>query len=326
VKRRKFITLLGSAAAWPFAARAQQAAMPVIGLLNAVSFKGSFESYVGEIRLGLKHTGFVEGQNLAIEYRTADGHPERLRDLAAELVRRRVAVIVAIGGPNSALAAKTVTSTIPIVFAMGGDAEIGLVKSLNRPEANVTGISFTSSQLAPKRLELLGELVPQANSIGFLDNMANVSSEIVRRELAAKAKSIGREVVIFYAGTEQEIDRAFDAIVRQRIGGLVVSPDAYLATRRDQIASLAQRHAIPTITTWREVVVQGGLISYSPLLEEAFRQAGVYAGRILKGDRPADLPVQLPTRFELVINLKTAKTLGLDVPPTLLATADQVIE
>jgi putative ABC transport system substrate-binding protein len=298
----------------------------VIGLLNAVSFEGAFETIVAEIRRGLRQTGFVEGETLAIEYRTANGHPERLADLAADLVRRRVAVIVAIGGPNSALAAKTITSAIPIVFAMGGDAvELGLVKSLNRPEANVTGISFTSSQLAPKRLEFLSELVPQATSIGFLDNMANVSSETVRRDLVMKAKSIGRELVIFYAGTEQEIDRAFEAMVQQRIGAIVVSPDAYLNTRRNQIALLAQRHALATITAWR-ADMQGGLISYAPLSAEVFRQAGVYAGRILKGDKPSDLPVQLPTKLELLINLKTAKALGLTVPPTLLAQADEVIE
>jgi putative tryptophan/tyrosine transport system substrate-binding protein len=281
---------------------------------------------VGEIRRGLRQTGFVEGETLVIEYRTANGHPERLADLAADLVRRRVAVIVAIGGPNSALAAKTITSAIPIVFAMGGDAvELGLVNSLNRPEANVTGISFTSSQLAPKRLEFLSELVPQATSIGFLDNMANVSSETVRRDLVMKAKSIGREIVIFYASTEQEIDRAFKAMVQQRIGAIVVSPDAYLNTRRDRIASLAQRHALPAITAWR-ADMQGGLISYAPLTGDTYRQAGVYVGRILKGDKPSDLPVWLPTKLELLINLKTAKALGLTVPPTLLAQADQVIE
>jgi putative ABC transport system substrate-binding protein len=301
--------------------------MPVIGLLNAQSFQGSFEPYVGEIRLGLKQTGFVEGQNVTIEYRTAEGHLERLRDLAADLVGRRVAVIVAIGGANSARAAKAVTSTIPIVFAMGGDAvESGLVNSLNRPEANATGISFTTSQLAPKRLELLGELVPNAKLVGYLDNTVNPTSEIVRKDLLASAKSTGREVVVFYAGTEQEIDRAFEAMAQQRIDMLVVSPDAFLNTRRDQIAARAQQHSLPAITTWREVVLQGGLISYAPVPEEIFRQAGVYAGRILKGAKPADLPVMLPTRFELAINLRAAKALGLTVPPNLLALADEVIE
>jgi putative tryptophan/tyrosine transport system substrate-binding protein len=328
MRRRDFITLLGGAAAiWPLAARAQQPGMPVVGLLNAQSFEGSFEPYVGEIRLGLKQNGFVEGQNVAIEYRSANGRQERLRDLAAELVSRKVAVIVAIGGANSARAAKAITSTIPIVFAMGGDAvEAGLVNSLNRPEANVTGISFTTSQLAPKRLELLGELVPNAKLVGYLDNTVNPSSEIVRKDLLARAKSTGREVVVFYAGTEQEIDRAFEAMAQQQIDMLVVSPDAFLNTRRDQIAVLAQQHSLPAITTWRELVQQGGLISYAPVPEEIFRQAGVYAGRILKGAKPADLPVLLPARFELLINLKTAKTLGLTIPPGILAIADEVIE
>jgi putative ABC transport system substrate-binding protein len=327
LRRREFIALIGGAAAWPLAARAQQPGLLVIGLLNAQSFEGSFESLVGEIRLGLRQSGFVEGQSVTIEYRPANGRQERLRDLAAELVGRQVAVIVAIGGANSARAAKAMTSTIPIVFAMGGDAvEAGLVNSLNRPEANVTGFSFTTSQLAAKRLELLGELVPNGRLVGYLDNTVNPTNETVRKDLIAKAKSTGRDVVVFYAGTEQEIDRAFEAMTQQHIEMLVVSPDAFLNTRRDQISALARQHSLPSITTWRELVQQGGLISYAPLPEEIFRQAGVYAGRILKGAKPADLPVLLPTRFELWINLKTAKTLGLTVPPSLLAIADEVIE
>jgi putative ABC transport system substrate-binding protein len=326
MKRRQFITLLGGAAAtWPLVASAQQRGLPVIGLLNGVSFEGAFSSNVDEIRLGLKETGFVEGQNVRIEYRTADGRSERLQGLAADLVRQQVAVIVAIGGSAPALVAKATTSTIPIVFAMGGDAvDLGLVKSLNRPEANVTGMSFATTQLAPKRLDLLRELAPQAELIGYLDNTTASNNETVRRDLLAKAQSIGREVAFFFAGTEPEIDSAFESMLRQRVGALVVSPDAYLNTRRDRIVLLAQRHAIPTITTWREAATQGGLISYAPA--DVFRPAGVYAGRILKGAKPADLPVQLPTRFELVINLKTAKALGLTVPPGLLAIADEVIE
>jgi putative ABC transport system substrate-binding protein len=327
IRRRELLRLLGgAAAAWPLAARAQQGMLPVIGLLNSQSFEGSFAAYVDQIRLGLKETGFVEGQNVAIEYRTADGHLERLREMAADLARRPVAVIVGIGGGNSALAAKAVTSTIPIVFAMGGDAvESGLVKSLNRPEANVTGSSFTTSQLAPKRLELLLELVPQAKLVGYLDDRV-AGNPPVRRDLVAKAKSIGREVVLFEASSEQEIDHAFEAMAQQRIDALVVSVAAYLNTRRAQINALAQRHALPIITTWREIVPEGALISYGPMPEEIFYQAGVYAGRILKGAKPGDLPVLLPTKFELWINLRTAKALSLAVPNSILAIADKVIE
>jgi putative ABC transport system substrate-binding protein len=326
MRRRDFITLLGGAAAWPLAARAQQPAMPVIGLLSGAAFEGFYTPYVNEFRRGLKEAGFVEGQNVLIEYRTADGRPERLRDLAADLVGQHVAVIVAIGGSSSALVAKATTSTTPIVFAMGGDAvENGLVKSLNKPEANVTGMSFTTSQLAPKRLDMLRELVPQAILFGYLDNTAT-ASETVRRDLAATARAIGREVVVFFAGTEQEIDSAFETMVQQRVGALVVSTDAYLATRRGQIVSLAEHHALPTIYPSLSVIMQGGLIGYGVGMDEMFRQAGIYAGRILKGAKPADLPVQLPTKFELGINLKTAKMLGLTVPPTLLAIADEVIE
>jgi putative tryptophan/tyrosine transport system substrate-binding protein len=328
MRRRELITLLGGAVAWPLAAGAQQQLVrPVIGLLNGVSFEGAFAPYVEEIRRGLKETGFVEGQNVVIEYRSAEGHPERLPELAADLVRRQVAVILAIGGTSSAFAARAATSTIPIVFANGGDAvESGLVKSINRPEANLTGVSFTTSQLAPKRLDLLRELVPQARLIGYLDNTAN-PSEAVRRDLVEKAQSIGRQIVVSLAGTERDIDRAFAGMAQQRIGGLVVGTDAYLNTRRDQILSLAGRYAVPTIVPWgHEAVMQGALISYATLVEEIFRPAGVYAGRILKGAKPADLPVVLPTRFELAINLKTATALGLTVPPSLLAAADAVIE
>ncbi len=327
MNRRDMITLLGGAAAWSVAARAQQTRMPVVGLLNGVSFEGAFAPYVEEIRIGLKEAGFVEGQNVAIEYRSADGHPERLPGLVADLVRRQVAVIVTIGGTNPASVAKAATSIIPIVFAMGGDAvENGLVKSLNQPEANVTGISFTTSQLAPKRLDLLRELAPKATLIGFLDNTVN-PSQAVRRDLMTKGQSIGRSVSVFFAGTESEVDKAFADMSQQRVGGLVVGTDAYLNTRRDQIVSLAERYAIPTIVPWgHDAVREGALASYATLLTEIFRPAGAYAGRILKGAKPADLPVLLPTRFELAINLKTARALGLTAPPSLLAIADEVIE
>jgi putative ABC transport system substrate-binding protein len=325
MRRRELITLIGAAAAWPIAARAQQAVMPVIGLLSGAAFEGFYSAPIREFRLGLKETGFVEGQNVAIEYRTADGHPERLRELAADLVSRQVAVIVAMGGSNSALAAKAVTATIPIVFAMGGDAvDLGLVRTLSRPEANVTGMSFTTSQLAPKRLDLLRELVPQAELIGYLDNVAT-SSALVRNDLMATARSIGRQVLVFYAGTEREIDAAFDTMARQRTGALVISTDAYLASQRDRIVSLAEHYALPTIYP-EGYGIERGLISYGTRSSEMFHQAGIYAGRILRGAKPADLPVMLPTKFELVINLKTAKALGLTIPPSLLAIADEVIE
>jgi putative ABC transport system substrate-binding protein len=323
MRRREFIMLVGSSAAWPLSARAQQPAVPVVGLLSGVSFDGFYTPYVNEIRAGLKEIGFVDGQNVHIEYRTADGHPERLRDLAADLVRLQVAVIIAIGASLSARAAMAVTSTVPIVFANGGDAvDLGLVKSLAKPEANVTGMSFTSSQLAPKRLDLLCQLAPQATLIGYLDNLATATAQI-RDDLTARAHSIGREMAFFYAGTEQQIDEAFAAMVKQHVGAFVVSPDAFLATRLDQIASLARLHALPAIYA---NPVQGGLISYAVAIGEMFRQAGIYAGRILNGAKPADLPVQLPTKFRLVINLKIAKALGIEFPPSLLAIADEVIE
>ena len=272
MKRREFIAALGGAAAWPLVAHAQQAAVPVIGFLSGVSFEGLFAPYVEEFRRGLKETGFVEGQSVLIDYRTANGHPEHLPDLAADLVRRQVAVIVAIGGPGAALAAKETTSTIPIVFAMGGDAvDSGLVKSLNKPEANVTGMGFRNSQLAPKRLELLSELVPQAELFGYLDNIPG--NKAVQKDLVERARSIRREVAFFYAGTEQEIVRAFEAMVQQRVGALVVSSDAYLLTRHEQIVSLAQVHALPTIYSERGAQ-QGELISYEVLVGEMFHQAG----------------------------------------------------
>src|SRR5208337_831144 len=234
MRRREFIALLGGAASWPLAAGAQQAAMPMLGILNGASFNKQFYApLVDQFRLGLKELGFVEGQNITIEYRAANGHSERLRELASDLVKRKAAVILAIGGSNTALVAKATTSTIPIVFAVGGDAVAnGLVRSLNKPEANVTGMSFNNAQLAPERLDLLRELVPHAKLIGYLDNIAT-STDTVRRELVARGRSIGREVLVFYAGTEQEIESAFDEMVRQGVGALVLSADAYLTTRRE---------------------------------------------------------------------------------------------
>jgi putative ABC transport system substrate-binding protein len=325
MRRREFLTVLGGAAAtWPLVAQAQQPT-PIIGLLSGVEIEGIFASNVADFRLGLKETGFVEGQNVSIEYHTANGHAERMQELAADLVRRKVSLIFAMGGSNAVIAAKAATSTIPIVVAFGGDAvDLGLVSSVQKPEANLTGVNYNSSQLAPKRLELLCRIAPQAKLIGYLDNTAT-SSEFVRRELAVAAGSIGREIAVFYAGNEAEVSGAFEAMVRQRVGGFVQSSDAYLAGHRDQIISLAAHHALPAIYASRGPT-QAGLISYGVLTKELLHQAGVYAGRILKGARPSDLPIQLPTKFEMVINLRVAKMLGVTVPTDLLAAADEVIE
>jgi putative tryptophan/tyrosine transport system substrate-binding protein len=327
MKRREFIAGLGgAAAAWPMATRAQQAKMSVIGLLNGVTSEAIAGS-IAAIRRGLQDAGFVEGRNLSIEVRAADGQYERLPALAADLVHRQVAVIIAIGGPPAALAAKAATSTTPIVFAMGADAvEIGLVKSLNRPEANVTGASFATGALAPRRLQLILEMVPHATVIGYLDNQREPTFELRTRNIATAAQTKGRQLVPFGASTEQEIDAAFADMLRRRIGALVVSPDAFFFARQEQIVSLAARHGLPTIYSGREFVVAGGLMSYGVLVEDMYRQAGLYAGRILKGEKPADLPVLFPTKFEFLVNLKAAKSLGLTIPPNLLALADEVIE
>jgi putative tryptophan/tyrosine transport system substrate-binding protein len=329
MRRRDFIAGLGSVAAWPVAVRAQQR-MPTVGLLSGVSIEGA-NSYAGGvdlIRQGLKDVGFVEGQNVLIEYRSADGHPERVKDLADDLVRRQVAVIVVIGGVG--LAAKAATSTIPIVLAQGGDfLQNGLVKNFNKPEANVTGMSLNITELARKRFEFLHALVPHATLFGYLDNLAtgsNPGPTIARQKLVASGHSVGVEVVFFYAGTAGEIDSAFETMVQQRVQAVMVSADAYLHTRSDQIISLAKLHALPAIYAGGDEVRSGGLMGYATNVSEMVRRAGVYAGRLLKGANVADLPVEMPSRFTLHINLKTAKALGLTIPPTLLAIADEVIE
>jgi putative tryptophan/tyrosine transport system substrate-binding protein len=324
MNRRAFIMLLGGAATWPLAARAQQPAVPVIGFLVGVPLE-SYADRIATIRRGLKETGFVEGQNLVIEYRSANGHYEQLPEQAADLVGRRVAVIMAIGSAAPALAAKAATSKIPIVFVLGADpVEAGLVSAISRPEANLTGVSQNNNALGPKRLELMHQLVPGASSIALLINPDNPRSEADASGLAAAR--IGCELAVMSGGSEQQIDIAFAAIAARGIGALVVHNDAFLISRRDQIVALAARFALPAIYAAREDVDQGGLISYAPNFKEMFYQAGVYAGRILKGEKPNDLPVQQPTKFELIINLKTARSLGLNVPPSLLAIADEVVE
>jgi putative tryptophan/tyrosine transport system substrate-binding protein len=327
MKRRELMLLLsGGALAWPLAAGAQQKAVPVIGYLS-VGSADSMAPLLAAFRKGLGETGYVEGQNLAIEYRWAEGQYDRLPALAADLAGRKVDLLVPAGGPAPTLAAKSATSTIPIVFLSGGDPVAdGLVTSLARPGGNVTGVSLMNLELVPKRLELLCELVPQAKVIALLVNSNNPNTErsIVDMEAAARAKAV--QLPILKAGTDGEIDAAFATLVQLRAGGLVVGADPFLAGRGGQLAALALRHAIPTIAALRGFADSGGLISYGTNLTLAYRQLGAYAGKILRGAKAADLPVMQPTTFELVINLKTAKALGLTVPQSILARADEVIE
>ena len=328
MRRREFITLLGGAAvAWPLAARAQQPAMPVVGFLGP----GSLETYVlylAAFRKGLGETGFVEGQNVAIEYRWAEGHYDRMMDLAADLVRRKVSVIAVPGSPPGARAAKAATSTIPIVFSVGEDpVKLGLVASIGRPEGNATGINFFIGEVVAKRLALLQELVPRAIRVGAFINPSDAPrAEVLRTEVQAAASDLGMQLQILSPSTSREIDAAFDALVRERVDALFVGPDAFFNTRRVQLANMAARHAIPTASAVREYVDAGGLMSYGTSLADMYRQVGVYTGRILKGAKPADLPVVQSTKFELVINHQTARMLGVTVPPMLLARADEVIE
>jgi putative ABC transport system substrate-binding protein len=326
VNRRELMLLLGGAMTAARALRAQQKAVPVIGFLGGAS-PGPFAPNLAAFHQGLSETGYVEGQNLAIEYRWAEDHYDRLPALAADLVARKVDVIVASGGLPPALAAKSATSTIPIVFSVGIDPVAGgLVASLARPGGNLTGFSVFVTELMPKRLELLSELVPQAKVIAFLVNPNNAGTEGDVRVLQEAARGKGVQLAIVKAGSESEIDTAFATLVQLQVGALVVEADPFLFSRREQLVALAARHIVPAIYAWREYPVAGGLISYGVNLTAVYRQVGIYAGKILNGEKPADLPVQQPTIFELVVNLKTAKALGLTVPPSILARADEVIE
>jgi len=326
IERREFITLLGGAAAWPLAAGAQDPAVPLIGFLNSAS-PGPFVRLADAFRQGLREGGYVEGRNVTIEYRWADGQFARLPELAAELVHRQVSLIVATGGTVSARAAKEATATIPILFIVGpnpiGD---GLVTSINRPGGNATGVALYTSELLPKRLELLGELLPRAVTIALLVNPSDAAHELETKEVEGAMRVTGQQMVLLGASAEGNFEPALVSAVRQRADALLVSANPFFTGRRAQLVALAARYAMPAGYPWREYADAGGLMSYGPSVAGAYYLIGRYASRILNGERPADLSVQGPTKYELVINLKTAKALGLEVSPTLLARADEVIE
>jgi putative ABC transport system substrate-binding protein len=324
MRRREFITLLGSAATWPLTVRAQQPAMPVIGFLGTTR-RDDFADREAAFRQGLKQAGYVEGQNVVIEHRSAEDQAHRLPALVADLVRQQVVLIV--GNTPSALATKAATTTVPIVFVTGGDpVRDGLVASLNRPGGNVTGVSFMTVELGPKQLGLLRELRPGAARIAVLVDPKWPLTEGLVSELRAATSAMGQQIEVLYVSSDREIEAAFTTLVEQGAGALHAGIGAFMSSRRERVVALAARHRIPAIYNWREAVAAGGLMSYAPSINAAYRQAGIYAGRILKGEKPGDLPVMLPTKFEFVINLKTAKELGLDIPPGVLAIADEVIE
>jgi putative ABC transport system substrate-binding protein len=326
MRRREFIALFGAAAAWPLAARAQQSAMPVIGFLSGGS-PDPFAHLVRAFRQGLSETGYVEGQNLAIEFRWAEGQYDRLPALVADLVRRQVTVLAATTTP-AALAAKAATTTIPIVFATDGDpVQLGLTASLSRPGGNVTGVTQLNVEVGPKRLELAHELIPAATVIALLVNPTNPLAEAISKDLQAAARILGLQLHVLHASTERDFDAVFTALVQLRAAALVIgSADPLFGSRAEQLGALALRHAVPAIYQFREFAAAGGLVSYGGRFTDSYRQVGVYTGRILKGEKPADLPVQQSTKIELILNLKTARALGLTVPLPLLGRADEVIE
>jgi putative ABC transport system substrate-binding protein len=324
MRRREFITIFAAAAAWPLRARAQQPAMPVVGFLRSVSLADAAD-LVTAFRQGLKESGYIEGQNVAIELRSAEGHLDRLPALVTDLIGRPVAVIV--GNLNAAIAAKAATTTIPIIFASGSDpVKDGLVASLNRPGGNITGVMFFVTGLGSKRLGLLRQLVPKATLIAMLVNPGSVDTEAERRDVRAAAQKLGQQLIILDASSDRDIETSFATFVQRGAGGLIVGAGAFLFSNRERLIALAARHALPAIYADPEDAAAGGLMGYGPSIVDAYHQVGIYAGRILKGEKPGDLPVMQSTKFDLLLNLKTAKALGLTIPPALLAIADDVIE
>jgi putative ABC transport system substrate-binding protein len=327
MRRREFITMIGGVAAWPLAVRAQQRVLPVVGFVNVASVKGGYAPFLSAFLKGLSEAGYVDGQNVTIEYRWAEGRPDQLPALVADLVQRRVTVIAATSTP-AVLAAKAATTTIPIIFEMASDpVRLGLVASLNRPGGNITGVTNANVGIAPKRLQLLHELVPTASVMALLVNPANPTlAEPNTKELQAAARALGLKLHVLNASTERDFDEVFAKLIQLRAGGLVIGPDTFFSSRSEQLAALALRHAVPTIYQTREFALAGGLLSYGADTADAYRLTGNYVGRVLKGEKSADLPVQQATKIELYINLKTAKALGVTVPNTLIGRADEVIE